>query len=314
MHIASRDPEGISGREIVTEPWLVLITRMGVGISRDAYYRHRIRVAELALARSLRAQTDRSFTWVLVRDVRAPAWVDHELERLATGMSFDIWKRDPTVEGINPVDRPAVRAMIAQRPTILSRCDDDDFLHRSYVSRTRRELTGRTPPSAVTFVQGGYLFGTEVYRKRYPWFTAGLAVLPDERAHITPYLFNHPSFGREMRRKGFEAREIRNTHPMWLRTVSATSDSASRRRLRPHFWQRPASVDLGEFGATDDSIALLARTLAMAPVSRNAQPGRSLLAQKWALAQQIRTIRKTPVPSAEDEAEIQRLTSALYDL
>ena len=73
-------------------------------------------------------------------------------------------------------------------------------------------------------------------------------------------------------------------------------------------------MDLGEFGATDDSIALLARTLAMAPVSGNAQPGRSLLAQKWALAQQIRTIRKTPVPSAEDEAEIQRLTSALYDL
>lgn len=298
----------------MTEPWLVLITRVGVGISRDAYYRHRIRVAELALAGSLRAQTDTSFTWVLVRDVRAPTWVDDEFERLAKGMSFDIWRRDPTVEGINPVNRPAVRAMLAERPTILSRCDDDDFLHRSYVERTRAELAGRTPPSAITFVQGGYLFGKEVYLKRYPWFTAGLAVLPDEQAHITPYLFNHPAFGREMQRRGFEAREIRNRDPMWLRTISATSDSASRRNLRPRFWQRPAPVEPRDFGATEETIALLAQTLAAAPVSTNPQPGRSPLAQKMALAEQIRAIRKTPVQSAEDEAEIERLTNALYDL
>ena len=127
---------------IVTEPWLVLITRIGVGVSRDGYYRHRVRVAELALGRSLRAQTDKSFTWVLVRDVRAPAWVDGEFEGLATGLSFDIWRRDPTVEGINPVDRPAVRAMTASRPTILSRCDEDDLLasrlHGPNPSRARR--------------------------------------------------------------------------------------------------------------------------------------------------------------------------------
>ena len=298
----------------MTEPWLVLITRIGVGISRDAYYRHRIRIAELALAGSLRAQTDTSFTWVLVRDVRAPTWVDGEFERLARGMSFDIWTRDPTVEGINPVNRPAVRAMLSKRPTILSRCDDDDFLHRSYVGRTRAELGGRTPPSAITFVQGGYLFGTKVYLKRYPWLAVGLAVLPDERAHITPYLFKHAAFGREMRSRGFEAREIENTDPMWLRTISVTSDSASRRNVRPRFWQRPATVEPREFGATEESIALLAQTLAAAPVSPNPQAGRSPLAQKMALAEQIRAIRKRPVQSGEDEAEIQRLTKALYDL
>lgn len=302
------------GTANVTEPWLVLITRIGVGISRDAYYRHRIRVAELALAGSLRAQTDTSFTWVLVRDVRAPTWVDDEFERLAKGMSFDIWRRDPTVEGINPVNRPAVRAMIAQRPTILSRCDDDDFLHRSYVGRARAELAGRKPPSAITFVQGGYLFGKDVYLKEYPWIGTGLAVLPDEQAQITPYRFKHTDFGTEMQRRGFEAREIRNTDPMWLRTVSAMSDSASRRHLRPRFWQRPATVEPAEFGATHESFALLAQTLATAPVSTNPQPGQSPLAQKRALAEEIRAIRKTPVLSAEDEAEIQRLTNALYDL
>ena len=196
------------GRAHVTEPWLVLITRIGVGIRREAYYRHRVRVADLALARSLRAQTDRSFTWVLVRDIRAPEWVDGELERLAAGMSFDIWRRDPTVEGINPVDRPAVRAMLAARPTILARCDDDDLLHRTYIARARDELAGRTAPSALTFVRGGYLYGGKVYPKHYPWFSAGLAVLPDERAQITPYLFKHPRFGTDMRQKGFEAREV----------------------------------------------------------------------------------------------------------
>ena len=314
MQIARLDAESDTTRPNVSEPWLVLITRIGVGISRDAYYRHRILVAELALARSLRAQTDMSFTWVLVRDVRAPAWVDGELERLAGGMSFDIWRRDPTVEGINPVDRRAVRAMIAERPTILSRCDDDDLLHRSYIARTREELAGRTPPSAVTFVQGGYLFERNVYLKRYPWFTAGLAVLPDARAQITPYLFNHAFFGREMRRKGYEAREIKTTHPMWLRTVTATSDSASRRRLRPRFWQRPTIIDLSEFGATDESVALLERTLTSAPVTPNPRPGQSRLAQKRELAQRIRALKSSPDRTDESDEEIERLTTALYDL
>ena len=314
MHIASDVTESVEGRANVTELWLVLITRIGVGISRDAYYRHRIGVAELALARSLRAQTDTSFTWVLVRDVRAPTWVDAEFEHLAAGMSFAIWERDPTVEGINPVDRRAARAMIAERPTILSRCDDDDLLHRTYVARTRQALAGHKPPSAVTFVKGGYLVDGKVYLKRYPWFTAGLAVLPDERAQITPYLFNHAFFGREMRRKGFEAQEIKTDHPMWLRTVSTTSDSAAQRRLRPRFWQRPTSVNLGDFGATEESIALLERTLASAPLPPNPRPRQSRLGQKMELAKEIRALRSSPERDSERDAEIERLTTALYDL
>lgn len=313
MHIANRDATVSGGRQ-ATEPWLVLITRIGVGISRDAYYRHRIRVAHLALAGSLRAQTDRSFTWVLVRDVRAPDWVDGEFERLAAGMSFAIWRRDPTVEGINPVDRRAARALIAERPTILGRCDDDDLLHRTYVARTRGALAGHTPPSALTFVRGGYLFDGNVYLKRYPWFTAGLAVLPDERAQITPYLFNHAFFGREMHRKGFEAREITTTDPMWLRTVSASSDSAARHRLRPRFWERPTPVDLADFGASAGSIAQLEDALAAVPLAPNPHPRRSRLAQKMELAQQIRALKSSAVRSDESDAEIERLTAALYDL
>lgn len=312
----SQDGTRSGAREswMVTEPWLVLITRIGVGISRDSYYRHRLRVAELALAGSLRAQTDKSFTWVLVSDVRAPAWVDGELEGLAAGLSFDIWRRDPTVVGINPVDRPAVRAMIAARPTILSRCDDDDLLHRTYAARTRQELAGSAPPSALTFVRGGYLFEGQVYPKRYPWFTAGLAVLPDGRAQITPYLFNHAFFGMNMRQRGFEAREITTPHPMWLRSVSAASDSAAGCRFRPRWWKRPARVTFADFGATAESIEQLGNALAEAPGPPNPNPGRSRLAQKRELAEQIRSLRRASVDSDEDDPEIERLTKALYDV
>ena len=314
MRTPNEDQESLAGRAVDGAPWLALITRIGIGISRDAYYHHRIRVAELALARSLRAQTDVSFTWVLVRDVRAPEWVDAELERLAAGLTFDIWRRDPTVEGINPVVRPAVRAMIAKRPTILGRCDDDDFLHRTYVARTRKELAGRTPPSALTFVRGGYLFENKVYPKRYPWFTAGLAVLPDDRSQITPYLFSHSRFGTKMRAKGFEAREITTPHLMWLRTISATSDSAASRRLRPRFWHRPVVTDLSDFGATEESVTLLQQTLATAPIAPNPDPRRSRLAQKMELAQRIRALRGSSGDPEADDAEIERLTRALYDL
>jgi Putative rhamnosyl transferase len=299
----------------MTEPWLVLITRIGIGISRDEYYRHRVRVAELALARSLHAQSDKSFTWVLVRDVRAPAWVDGAFEGLATGLSFDIWRRDPTVVGINPVDWPAVRAMAATRPTILSRCDDDDLLHRTYVARARQELAGRTPPCALTFVQGGNLIDGKVYPIRYPWITAGLAVLLDEKVWITPYFFNRIRFGVDMREKGFEALEISTPHLMWLRSVSASSDSAARRRIRPRWWKRPARIPFKDFGATQESIEQLGKALAEAPAPPSPRPpGRSRLAQKMELAQKIRALKAASIRSDEDDAEIERLTTELYDL
>jgi hypothetical protein len=284
-------------------------------MSRDGYFRHRVRVAELALACSLRAQTDKSFTWVLVRDVRAPAWVDGEFERLATGLSFDIWRRDPTVVGMNPVDRAAVRAMTGSRPTILSRCDDDDFLHRTYMARARRELAGRSPPCALTFVRGANLIDGKVYLTRYPWFSAGLAVLADGQAAITPYRFDHTHFAVRMREQGFEAREVSTSHPMWLRSVSAGSDSAVRGRIRPRWWQRPATLTFEDFGVTEQSVEQLRVALAGAPASPSRQPpGRSPLAQKMELAQKLRTLKAAPVRSDEDEAEIERLTTALYDL
>ena len=298
----------------MTEPWFLLITRLGVGMSRDAFYRHRVRVAELALARSLRAQTDKSFTWVLVRDVRAPAWVDGELEGLATGLSFDIWRRDPTV-GLNPVDRAAVRAITGSRPAILGRCDDDDLLHRTYAARTRRELAGRSPPCALTFVRGGNLIDGKVHPIRYPWFSAGLAVLADRQATITPYGFNHTHFGVRMREQGFEAREVSTSHPMWLRSVSAGSDSAARRRIHPRWWQRPARLTFADFGATEQSIEQLRIALDEAPASPSPHaPGRSRLAQKMELAQKIRALKAASVRSDEDDAEIERMTTALYDL
>jgi hypothetical protein len=204
--------------------------------------------------------------------------------------------------------------MLALRPTILARCDDDDLLHRTYIARTREELTGRTPPSAVTFVRGGYLYEGKVYPKRYPWFTAGLAVLPDERAHITPYLFNHAHFGIDMRRKGFEARELTTPYPMWLRTISATSDSAARRRLRPRMWHRPSAVAFTDYGATEESVERLQDALAAAPVTPNPVPGRSRLAQKMELAQQIRALKAASEQPDASDPEIERLTTALYDL
>ncbi len=299
----------------MTEPWLVLITRLGLGIRRERDYRHRVRVAELALACSLRAQTDKSFTWVLVRDVRAPGWVDGELEGLAKGLSFDIWRRDPTVVGLNPVDRAAIRAMAGSRPMIVSRCDDDDLLHRTYTARTRRQLAGRSPPCALTFVCGGNLIDGKVYPIRYPWFSAGLAVLVDEQATITAYRFSHTRFAVRMREQGFEALEVSTSHPMWLRSISSGSDSAARRCIRPRWWQRPASLDFADFGATEQSIELLGHALAEAPAAPSQPPpNRSRLEEKAELGRKIRALKAASVDSDENEAEIERLTAALYDL
>jgi hypothetical protein len=310
----------------VTEPSLLLITRLGLGMSRDEHYRHRVRVAGLALAGSLRAQTEKSFTWVLVIDVRAPPWVDGEIERLATGLSFDIWRRDPTVVGMNPVDRSAITAMTGSRPAILSRCDDDDLLHRTYVARTRQELAEQSPPYAITFVRGGNIVEGKVYPIRYPWISAGLAVLADGQATITAYQYNHNRFGERMRQQGFATREVSTPHPMWLRSISAASDSAAcRRRIRRRWWQRPATVVFTEFGATEESVEELRIALAEAPplpVSGTAgksrfsrkTAGKSRLARKMELAQRIRKLKAMKVRSDEDEAEIDRLTEALYDL
>ena len=299
----------------MTEPWVLLVTRLGLGIDRDRDYRHRVRVAELALAASLRAQTDTSFTWVLARDIQAPGWVDSEFEGMARGLSFDIWPIDPTTAGMFPVDRAVVRSMASSRPTILSRCDDDDLLHRTYMARTRRELAGRSPPCALTFGRGGNLIDGKVYPVDYPWTAAGLAVLTDEQAKITPYGFSHTRFPIRMRDQGFEALEIPTPYPMWLRSVSAFSDSAARRRIRPRWWQRPTKLDLADFGATSHSLQLLRSVLAEAPAGPiQPPPGRTRLQEKTELARKIRALKRAAIRTDEDEAEIERLTATLYDL
>ena len=140
-------------------------------------------------------------------------------------------------------------------------------------------------------------------------------MLTDWQTTITPYFFNHTHVGVRMREQGFEAREVATSHPMWLRSVSAVSDSAAHSRIRPRWWQRPARIAFADFGATEQSIEKLRHALAEAPAAPSPlPPGRSRLAQKMELAQTIRALKAASVRSDEDDAEIERLTTALYDL
>ena len=73
-------------------------------------------------------------------------------------------------------------------------------------------------------------------------------------------------------------------------------------------------MDFADFGATQESVKQLERLFAEAPVSPNPRPRRSRLAQKMEFAKQIRALKTASIRSPENDAEIERLTNALYDL
>jgi len=292
----------------------VIITRFGLARLDEAFYREHLRLCSLTLAPSLRAQSSKKFIWAVAIDKRAPEWVDDAIRQLTPGIDVRIWRIDPLVDGLNPVDVEALERIARGDAVITSRVDDDDLLHRDFVRRTRSELKDATGVVYLTYGDGLIISRRTTEKRRSPWIGLGLSCLSSAPFEDQAYRYSHSRTGVEAARDGHEVREISTPEPMWIRTYRATSDSAEPYKGTRIRIGEATSVDPRLFGLSKLGLWRLRRALREA----EAAPTRSGITRPKAQprlfmkSEILRTIEALRMQEPEPKETIEALAAALY--
>lgn len=235
-----------------------IITRIGLGVRDDAFYRDHLELARLTIVASLSAQTNKDFYWLVAIDIRAPGWVDEVLTEYANLGKFKILisRRDPFVYALNPVDKKLIKSIAAGRNIITTRVDDDDFLHVDFVSLVQGEfLKFKKIPAAITFSDGINMTSDGYYSMNYPWIGLGLSVLSGSDLAVHCYKFSHTTMNKTFVDNGGSVVDVRTPMPIWMRTWRFSSDSSAARGFRVNKNNtRVTSIKVSDFGATQDGI------------------------------------------------------------
>lgn len=223
---------------------ILIVTRLCIGYQRPDLFEYRLALLEATAARSMRAQTDRDFTWVISTDCRAPDWVFSRLEAL--GDNVVVFKRDPLASGLTPIGGEGVRSF-GDVKTAVVRLDDDDLLRRDFVAHLRAVGADLPLNSAITWENGFNLYQGGVEPATYAWSGQGTTTISTADHFFNPYTTNHLRLGEKAAARGGVALVAQER--MWVRTWHAASDSTAARGIR--FERTGNDADLNDFGIND---------------------------------------------------------------
>lgn len=294
----------------------IIVTRLGVGVRNPEFYRVHLEYLKRSVARSLAAQTERNFTWAVVIDERAPEWVEPELAALNLPQLV-VWKIDPIRHGMNPAPRHRVKEIVSEGPVIVSRVDDDDFLHVEFVERAGRELGALGPLSAYTVQNGANLYPDgSTGSMRYAWFSAGLAILTTVEDFVSPYALAHNRADALIERRGGRVFVDEADRPGWVRSLHGDSDSGEAHGL-DRWSKTQIELPWADYGTTADEVRKLSEVLAQAkpaPEMRMNGFGKpySRLGLKSNILTEIKRIRQQEDDPERKAARINVLAQAFY--
>lgn len=212
----------------------VLVTRLGIGVNSDLWFRRRFPIFRGACFPSIAAQTVPVERWIVSCDAGAPAWLDDEFAKLKKILpAIELQRLDPFRTGsLNPISKPNLRETVKTSHILTSRIDDDDCWRHDYVERLRHLVDGAPPAASdrlgLTLFQG-YEYSTEDFCLRemlYPWHSMTVNVLSPMDPLITCYDNGHTRTAAALREAGYSLIEFTDTKPYWLYLRHAAADSA----------------------------------------------------------------------------------------
>lgn len=125
-------------------PRLLIATRFGIGVSDNAWLRHRLQLMTAITAPSLASQTEQRFTWAILVDAALPDDIRQSLEALLAPFQ-SAWIVDA---GEFPFSNRGLVSLTGALETqhrdgwiLTGRLDDDDAWHRETVQRLYTELS-----------------------------------------------------------------------------------------------------------------------------------------------------------------------------
>jgi hypothetical protein len=255
----------------------VVVTRLGLGISSDAWFRQRFPIFKNMCFPSLAGQTRACDRWIVSCDIKAPAWLDDEFAILSEQMpALELRRIDPFVIGnLNPLNKNYLKSVVSHDHVLTSRIDDDDCWRRDYVQRLQDVVVGMRARGfgkiGVTLYQGWeYSVAEDMLQDMpYPWHSMSVNVLSPMADLVTGYDFGHTRSAARLREEGYSLLEYADGCKYWLYLRHAGADSAykglkatgSRIPITDKLRQEAAksfNVDLGRVAAlfADGDIAL----------------------------------------------------------
>jgi hypothetical protein len=224
----------------------IVLTRLGIGIARPAFYRQHAALLEAGIFQSLRQQTLQDFEWHVVVDRQIDA---ESLERLKAlfapyphfkALAFDPIEKGRMVPKIPDLDlAPAPDDLLA-----LSRIDDDDIVSTDLIERIQaviHENAETAMPMSVCFGSGADVYITQkVYRMRFTDSIAlGLTLCSRGDAPLDIFGGNHAKIQERLAALGGRHFGITSDVPLWAYARRPGSDSFDVHQRRSHHVFKP---------------------------------------------------------------------------
>ncbi|GAB2456330.1 glycosyltransferase [Xylanimonas ulmi] len=132
--------------------------------AKEGWLRNRVELFETYCLPSMRAQTDRDFTWIVYIDPASPPWFMEWVERTAPG-AFTALRR----EAVGPAEMVAdIAAVLGSPPDHLltTNLDNDDAVAVDFVARLRAAGASQTGRAALYLENGLILQGAQLFARR----------------------------------------------------------------------------------------------------------------------------------------------------
>ena len=182
--------------------------------------RQRLELLRHVTAASLRAQTCRDMTWLVMVDAADPLLAERKAAIQSAGLPV-IFAPPGRLERSSPHDRPYAdwkRYIKWGDETLTTRLDDDDALAPWAMARVRQAAEPRRRPIVWTLPVGWRTVGSEAWRISWPWAQFGTLHCP-RGIRRTIYDVNHTGVERLA-----PLQPVSNT-PAWLWVRHASTRS-----------------------------------------------------------------------------------------
>ena len=214
---------------------------MALGVADPRLFARRLALLQHGVYRSMCAQTNQSFRWVVITESHIDKRTRSAIETLFQGMpTFHLCMIDSFARREIKVNYSYLcdRYLGKTHHVILSSIDDDDSVSVDFVDRVQRHFEERdrelVNPAVLSFSKGLVLapMSNEYRSAVIPYLTCGLTMATPDTTKLHLSATAHFRMGEYIERMGGLSYVLLTKEPVWLKTALPESDSRYRSTKR----------------------------------------------------------------------------------